>query len=362
MISQQKALSVRYHYDALDRITSHRQLDRPERQRFYCEDRLATEIQGEERQSFVQYSDQLIAQQLQKDGGFENTLLATDLQRSVLSALNASKPRSTTYAPYGHHPCGCGLNSLLGFNGQLPDPVTGHYLLGNGYRAFNPILMRFNSPDNLSPFGAGGVNTYAYCLGDPINRSDPTGHLASSLSQFLKKAPAVAASYELGIKLKPVSNVTRLSEGIFTFEDVYKGGSRLTFDTHGFPGGVEGDFTGLDLLKLAKRHGVDVSKFESIRIAACHSADIERNSFGIEDISFAESINRLAKRPVKAYSGRIQTINTGKVFENLKIGEVYDGPYYFGVAKKDISLKRYGVQYRPVVFDKVKRPVSRVRT
>ncbi len=39
--------------------------------------------------------------------------------------------------------------------------------------------MRFNSPDSLSPFGRGGLNAYAYCQGDPINRSDPGGHISS---------------------------------------------------------------------------------------------------------------------------------------------------------------------------------------
>lgn len=68
------------------------------------------------------------------------------------------------------------MHSLPGFNGQLPDPLTGHYLLGHGYRAYNPVLMRFNSPDNLSPFAEGGVNAYAYCRGDPVNHSDPSGH------------------------------------------------------------------------------------------------------------------------------------------------------------------------------------------
>ncbi|AVI87072.1 conserved hypothetical protein [Pseudomonas syringae pv. tomato T1] len=63
-----------------------------------------------------------------------------------------------------------------GFNGELLDDITGHYLLGNGYRAYNPVLMRFNSPDSLSPFGEGGLNAYAYCAGDPVNRSDPSGH------------------------------------------------------------------------------------------------------------------------------------------------------------------------------------------
>lgn len=51
------------------------------------------------------------------------------------------------------------------------------YLLGNGYRAYNPALMRFNSPDNQSPFGEGGLNAYAYCAGDPVNSVDPSGHM-----------------------------------------------------------------------------------------------------------------------------------------------------------------------------------------
>uniref|UniRef100_UPI00214B5855 RHS repeat-associated core domain-containing protein n=1 Tax=Pseudomonas sp. UMAB-08 TaxID=1365375 RepID=UPI00214B5855 len=71
-------------------------------------------------------------------------------------------------------------------NGEPPDPVTGHYLLGNGYRAFNPVLMRFNSPDSLSPFGEGGLNGYAYCGGDPVNYRDPTGHIPAFMKPALR--------------------------------------------------------------------------------------------------------------------------------------------------------------------------------
>lgn len=103
-------------------------------------------------------------------------LLATDQQQSVLNALAANQLSPTAYTPYGHRPRENGLLSLLGFNGELLDRVTGHYHLGKGYRQFNPVLMRFNSPDSWSPFGKGGLNAYGYCSGDPVNQNDPSGH------------------------------------------------------------------------------------------------------------------------------------------------------------------------------------------
>jgi RHS repeat-associated protein len=77
------------------------------------------------------------------------------------------------YSPYGYH---SPFQTLLGFNGDRPDPATGCYPLGNGRRSFSTSLMRFISPDSMSPFAAGGLNPYAYCLGDPLNRQDPSGN------------------------------------------------------------------------------------------------------------------------------------------------------------------------------------------
>lgn len=67
-------------------------------------------------------------------------------------------------------------NTLL-YTGQRRSSVTGNYLLGNGYRGFNPVLKRFVAQDSFSPFGAGGLNGFAYCGQDPVNNSDPSGHL-----------------------------------------------------------------------------------------------------------------------------------------------------------------------------------------
>lgn len=66
--------------------------------------------------------------------------------------------------------------SRLGYNGELHEARGYAQLLGNGYRSYSPSLMRFQSPDRMSPFGEGGINAYAYCEGDPANHTDPSGH------------------------------------------------------------------------------------------------------------------------------------------------------------------------------------------
>ncbi|MBI3906206.1 MAG: RHS repeat-associated core domain-containing protein [Pseudomonas fluorescens] len=177
MLTQLRSLLCEYHYDPLDCLTSHAQPNAPVHQRFYCQSRLATEIQGALRKTIFQSGDQVLGQQQRQGDSIDVALLATDQQRSVLQTLQKDNlPQPIAYTPYGHHRAESGLSSLLGFNGERADPVTGHYLLGNGYRAFNLVLMRFNSPDSWSPFGKGGLNAYAYCEGDPIGRTDPTGH------------------------------------------------------------------------------------------------------------------------------------------------------------------------------------------
>ncbi|WP_407310832.1 RHS repeat-associated core domain-containing protein [Pseudomonas sp. nanlin1] len=101
------------------------------------------------------------------------TLLAVDRAQSVLQRFNQTGQRPSAYSAYGDTPAPA--MAPLGFNGQRRELGNGLYLLGNGHRAYSPVLRRFSAPDRLSPFDAGGLNAYAYCGGDPINRSDPTG-------------------------------------------------------------------------------------------------------------------------------------------------------------------------------------------
>ena len=195
MKPHRETLLCRYHYDPLDRLADCTPTAQTSSQRFYLKDRLTTEIQGALQCSIMQHEDQLLAQQQRQNGTQASRLLATDQQRSVLAILDATRSHHLAYAPYGHRIPENGLLSLLGFNGERPDPVTGHYLLGNGYRAFNPVLMRFNSPDSWSPFGEGGLNAYGYCVGDPVNQGDKTGHKPGLLSRLFSSSGASANRY-----------------------------------------------------------------------------------------------------------------------------------------------------------------------
>ncbi len=63
------------------------------------------------------------------------------------------------------------------FPGQLNDPETGfHY---NYFRDYDPSIGRYLQSD---PFGlAGGLNTYGYVGGNPVNYYDPDGKLAAAI-------------------------------------------------------------------------------------------------------------------------------------------------------------------------------------
>lgn len=183
MTLQNRACS--YQYDALDRLASRFSTERGTTRHFYCANRLVTEREGSEHRAYIHGSEQLLAWQIGVAKMISTALIAPDRSNSVLAMIAPGQNAFVAYSPYGHRANTALLPGLPGFNGEHPDPLTGHYLLGNGYRAFNPVLMRFNSPDSLSPFGEGGLNGYAYCQGDPVNRSDPSGH---GFQDFLKDA------------------------------------------------------------------------------------------------------------------------------------------------------------------------------
>lgn len=103
-----------------------------------------------------------------------------------------STTTTPVYGAYGGR-SGASGRSHSAFAGEVLEADAGWYMLGE--RAYSPALRRFIAPDATSPFDGGGVNRYAYCGGDPVNRIDPSGHtwLGWAGASLGLSAPAGAA-------------------------------------------------------------------------------------------------------------------------------------------------------------------------
>ena len=303
MSNQPEILLGQYQYTTLDKLSACKRGTHPSSQRFYLKERLATEIQETHQQSIMQYEEQLLAQQQRQAGALQTHLLATDPQRSVLALLDETRPHHLAYSPYGHRVADSGALSLLGFTGERPDPVTGCYLLGNGYRAFNPVLMRFNSPDGWSPFRRGGLNTYAYCLGDPVNYSDPTGHF--KLGKFLANITGVRSRTMHG----NISNLTSFDGDAFTFISKSKktgttlnispGTARSAEEINDLVKGAGQRVSGTKATKATIANELKSTQYQHIRLIKSGSAVGGKNSL-------AQQLSNMTQKPVTGFRGKAE--------------------------------------------------------
>lgn len=171
----------RYQYDAESRqVLASRSTEAPA-MLAYADERLDTLVEGDKKIRYFNGEDHVIA----RSGGAEGPQLhANDAAGSVrgISAPGQAHVRRH-YTPYGDTKISLDGDKvrtmadlqLPAFNGQRLDAAIKLYFLGNGRRAYDPELMIFLQADPLSPFDEGGLNSYAYCAGNPINMLDPSG-------------------------------------------------------------------------------------------------------------------------------------------------------------------------------------------
>lgn len=132
---------------------------------------------------------------------------------------------SASYTVYGYL-ANQALAGSLQFNGELLHRHAGGYLLGNGHRLYCLALLRFTSPDRLSPFGEGGLNVYAYCNGDPVNRHDPSGRVW----EWIKSKVGVTSGVTVSPRASQGISLTDLpNEIISKVTESMDGGSLASF-------------------------------------------------------------------------------------------------------------------------------------
>lgn len=141
---------------------------------FYAQGKMICQL-GERDTRLMRAGDYLVAQ-----SRVANMLLQVEMANTVIAGRVGGHAERQCYSPYGYSPIR-DLAPIAQFNGEWRDAATGDYPLGQGHRLYRSSVGRFVSPDQSSPFGEGGLNAYAYCSGDPVNRIDPSGR-----TNFLK--------------------------------------------------------------------------------------------------------------------------------------------------------------------------------
>lgn len=233
---------------------------------FYQSDALRSLNKQHLHTSIVRAKGQTLA--LQDDEGAVRKVCA-DRQGSALQV--ASFPQA--FSPYGYLPAESSCE--IGFAGLHLDRLTHLYPYGNGYRWYSPVAMRFLGPDYVSPFGAGGLNAYAFLGGDVVNRTDPDGHSPVPIGiQSLGRTT--------GRGVSAVTNVWRRRGGFINYQIDQNGGPSELIMGHGLPGSVapmNANRTRTPKILRAEpfaehmyQHGVDLSTKDK-NILACFSAD-----------------------------------------------------------------------------------------
>lgn len=166
--------ACKYGYDP-DGNLSDRTVDGTLSRSFHSAGQFTHEVRGQEHWHVSSMGGQLLAIDRLTAGVRQAiTLLGCDAQGSVrLEAQEQLHHRR--YTPHGAEYGEAAGHGQFGFAGEYREPLTGWYIPA-GYRPYDPLLMIFLAPDSDSPFGGGGLNPYAYCAADPINRIDPDGH------------------------------------------------------------------------------------------------------------------------------------------------------------------------------------------
>lgn len=221
-------------------------------------------------------------------------LIGSEMSNSPSCTLDQNGRTQLTFSAYGAR---VDHGQIPAFKGELEDLVTGHYLLGNGYRAYNPHLMRFNSPDSDSPFAKGGLNTYSFARCDPINRRDPTGHAF----EFIRKL-FVNKTYR--------GPIVAEFDGIVVFTGQERPDGKLPtlyISAHGAPGVIGADGTNIydatRTFKALTSRNIQLHN-RQIHVLACDTAFPDP----LTGSSYISDLSALTKFQVSGYATTVAVV------------------------------------------------------
>lgn len=222
-------------------------------------------------------------------------LLATDAMSTPLAVADDCTPRFLIHTAFGFMQLPTG--QPVGFNGEYCNRHSGMYALGQGYRWYSTILMRFTGPDDVSPFGKGGINGYAYVHNDPVNRFDPDGQ-------------SFKFRLDSNLKHRSYNNLSRVTDlgtdqkgakfGVYEAPGglLWKRKPKLIINVHGTPESIIIHNRILhpdDLMAWLSSQGISPNNYRNVTLLSCTT--------GFGHTSFALQLSNISKMNVKAPTG-----------------------------------------------------------
>ncbi len=290
---QAGSLQCSYQYDAESRqVVASRGNETPVAMA-YVGDRLDTLVEGGRTLRYVNAAGQVQA----RTGGVEGLQLHLNDGAGTVRGVVApgQAPVQRHYAPYGEgyvvaqdgNVRSMADLQLPAFNGERLDAAVGLYHLEK--RTYDPRLMVFFSADPLAPFDEGGLNSYAYCAGNPINLIDPSGLFPKWLSWVLTGV-ALALSV-VAFKVAVVGLAVALNSKTITALGLAGKVLGVVATSASSIGGTLG-ITGLSIEAVDKQMGWDRSQ---------HIKNLGWASFAFSTVGVAASVSLSATLGVNAF-------------------------------------------------------------
>jgi RHS repeat-associated protein/uncharacterized repeat protein (TIGR01451 family) len=197
--------SVAYAYDSAGRLLARtdgsgtrRCLPLPVRDNGYDDCALEYSADGGAAEARVFGPEGLVA--LHGEAGTRHTLTA--LQDSVVGVTGSAGQVLGTagFSPFGEQ-AASGERVGYGFNGERQDPLTGLVFLRA--RWYHPATGRFLTPDRFGAESADPrtLHRYAYALGNPLNRVDPSGEFGLASISISLSIQDTLQGIETGVKM-----------------------------------------------------------------------------------------------------------------------------------------------------------------